>query len=354
MSTCCGYNFCEADIESHKKSSIINTEKCPHCHSETKKFEVFVNLEASREINELKIYCPNRSAGCDWIGELKQVRTHRENNSGCPFEMLMCPHGCSLQLQRQYLASHIESQCPCYCRYCQTAADQSMISNQHKENCNKFPLSCPNTCGEKTIPRDQMTKHREKCPLELVICLFSDVGCIVKMARKDRENHNTKNTEKHLELARVHMCKMKADFAKAMAASEQRYEELNHTLGKTIKSFHTKMDDIKTELDRCNSRIMTIEQNSTKAKNDLSAKIDKLTDVVQEVQTKVADCQRNIKQNANDLTAANARIDQSESIRSIFTWKNLAIISVSVIIAVVTTRLTRHYYSSNTKRIVTK
>ena len=336
MSTCCGYNFCEADIESHKKSSIINTQKCPHCHSETKKFEVFVNLEASREISELKIYCPNRSAGCDWIGELKQVRTHRENNSGCPFEMLMCPHGCSLQLQRQYLASHIESQCPCYCRYCQIAADQSVISNQHKENCNKFPLSCPNRCGETTIPRDQMTKHREKCPLELVICSFNDVGCTVKMARKDRESHNTKNTEKHLELARVHMCKMKADFDEAMAASEQRYEKLNQTLEKKIKNLDAKMDDIKTELGRSNSHLMmTIEQNSTKAKNNLSAEIDKLTGIVQGDQTKVADCQRSIHQNANDLTATNARIDQSESILSIFTWKNLAIMSVSVVIAII-------------------
>ena len=50
------------------------------------------------------------------------------------------------------------------------------------------------------------------------------------MARKNRDNHNIENTEKHLELTRIHMRKMKADFTEAMEAAAQKYEELNQTL----------------------------------------------------------------------------------------------------------------------------
>ena len=325
----------------------------------SEKFEVDgVNIQASKEINELEVYCPNRSAGCDWIGKLKQVKAHRENNSGCPFEMLMCPHDCSLQLQRQYLASHIESQCPCYCRYCQTAADESVISNQHKENCNKFPLSCPNRCGESTIPRDQMTKHREKCPLELVICSFNDVGCTVKMARKDRESHNTKNTEKHLELARVHMCKMKTDFAEAMAASEQRYEKLNQTLDEAIKILHTKvtMNEVKTEQVTGNNRLMlSVEQKSIEAKKEakanLSTEVRTITGKVQKIQTEVGNCKWDIQQNTKKLTTTENNFskkpdtvnhtvqDLIKQRKSIFTLKNFVSLLVVILIAITVTKI---------------
>ena len=356
LSTCCGNNFCKGDIESFKKASPTITKSCPVCRA--KKFESFVNHQASREVNELKIYCPNRSAGCDWIGEVKQVKTHRENNNGCLFEMLLCPHGCGLEHQRQDLPKHIESQCPCYCQYCRTTADEKVISNQHKEKCNKFPSSCPNKCGEAAIPHERMAKHREKCPLESVICLFSDVGCTVKMARKDRENHNTKNTEKHLELARVHMCKMKVDFAEAMAASEQRYEKLNQTLDEAIKILHTKvtMNEVKTEQVKGNNRLMlSVEQKSIEAKKEakasLSTEVRLITGKVQKVQTEVGNCKWDIQQNTKKLTTTENNFskkldtvnhtvqDLIKQRKSIFTLKNFVSLLVVVLIAITVTSI---------------
>lgn len=95
LSTCCGNNFCEVDIESFMKATPNISKACPVCR---RTFEWCINHQASREINELRIYCPNKSAGCDGIGEVKQVKAHRENDTGCLFEMLECPHGCGLEL----------------------------------------------------------------------------------------------------------------------------------------------------------------------------------------------------------------------------------------------------------------
>ena len=356
LSTCCGNNFCKGDIESFKKASPTLTKNCPVCRA--KKFESFVNHQASREVNELKIYCPNRSAGCDWVGEVKQVKTHRENNNGCLFQMLPCPHGCGLEHQRQDLTSHIESQCPCYCQYCRTTADEKAISNQHKEKCNKFPSPCPNKCGEPAIPHEQLAKHREKCPLELVTCSFSDVGCTGKMVRKDIDDHNTNNTDKHLELTRIHMYKMKADSAEAMAASERRYEKLNQTLDEAIKILHTKvtMNEVKTEQDKGKNRlILTIEQKAIEAKREaktnLSIEADRITSQVRKVQTEVANCTRSNQENANNLTttknqfskqldAVNCTIqDQIKQHKSVLTVKNFVLIVIVVLTTIIVTAI---------------
>jgi len=45
-----------------------------------------------------------------------------------------------------------------------------------------------------------MTQFRKECPLERIQCEYHNVGCKVKMARKDREKHKKKNMEDHLKI----------------------------------------------------------------------------------------------------------------------------------------------------------
>lgn len=351
LSLCCGHNFCKTDIESFKKASPDVNEacKCPICRG---KFESCINQQACREINDLRIYCPNRSAGCDWVGEVKKVKAHRENNAECLFEMLECPHGCGSEHQRQNLTSHIEVHCTCYCQYCKTTADKEVISNQHKEKCKKYPTLCPNECGKTGIPYEKIEKHREECPLELVDCLFSDVGCEGRMARKDREDHNTNNIEKHLQLSKIHISNMRKGFAEAMAASEQRYEKLHSTLDEVIKDLQTKitLDELRKEQTRNNNMLaLTVDQKTIEAKQDaktnLVREVNKLTNGVQRVKTEVANCKESIRQNENNLgamrdhlndeLAAVNRAIREEIHRSIFTYKNFILVLLLIVVVLV-------------------
>ena len=64
------------------------------------------------------------------------------------------------------MKSHLDTECPCYCPYCDITAEREVISSEHKEKCHKFPLTCPNNCGLDNIPQDDMDEHKKVCPLK--------------------------------------------------------------------------------------------------------------------------------------------------------------------------------------------
>ena len=103
------------------------------------------------------------------------------------------------------MKSHLDTECPCYCPCCDMTAEREVISSEHKENCHKFPLTCPNNCGLDNIPRDNMDEHKKVCPLEMIQCEFHDVGCEIKYHRIDEECHVKENMIMHLHLTRLQL-----------------------------------------------------------------------------------------------------------------------------------------------------
>ena len=104
-------------------------------------------------------------------------------------------------IQRQYLTSHVETECPRHkvnCRYCHDTGEHQFIEGQHKEECPKLPLPCPNKCEVWSVPREDMEAHRKECPLEMIQCEYYSVGCEIRMAHKDQEQHENENVREHL------------------------------------------------------------------------------------------------------------------------------------------------------------
>ena len=110
--SCCGNHFCYSCI-----NRISNNGKpCPLCNEPG--FKIFLHKGVAREVNALKIYCPNKPQGCDWQGELGQVEKHHLNpedksrEKGCGFVMVECKYECGEQFQRQMIAWHETEECP--------------------------------------------------------------------------------------------------------------------------------------------------------------------------------------------------------------------------------------------------
>ena len=59
------------------------------------------------------------------------------------------------------MKSHLDTECPCYCPYCDITAEREVISSEHKEKCYKFPLSCPNNIGVNNAPHDKANNINE-------------------------------------------------------------------------------------------------------------------------------------------------------------------------------------------------
>lgn len=202
-SGCCGMTCCSSCLE----NAVSQKELCPYC----KENELFISPwpvkfeRRDQEVSGLDVYCINREKGCGWQGRLGSIDDHLAigNTDGCQFHEFPCPCNCDKILQRRHMTAHVRNKCPNYeidCQYCHFNAKRYFINGEHQNICPKFPLTCPNNCEIGTVFREDMENHREQCPLELVQCVYHNVGCTATMLRKDLEQHRNDNLMEHLKL----------------------------------------------------------------------------------------------------------------------------------------------------------
>ena len=156
------------------------------------------------------MYCTNKEKGCTWQGEINEISGHLEKNNGCQYEDVECSLNCNWTMQRQHLADHMKDKCICRkvnCQYCYDAGEYRFIEGQHKKECPKLPLPCPNKCEVESIPREDMDAHRKECPLEMIQCEYHSVGCNVRTPRKRKRNHLEENVEEHLQMTTLKLSK---------------------------------------------------------------------------------------------------------------------------------------------------
>ena len=148
QSECCGSVYCKCDIDQLEANSSVQPT-CPFCHSE--EFVTYPNLSIDREIQQLRVYCPNKdSTGCNWTGKLKDVDKHYSEGKECETE---CDKY-KATVKHKLLHNHVATECPCYCPYCDLTAEREVISIEHKEKCCKFPITCTNNIGVDNGPQD--------------------------------------------------------------------------------------------------------------------------------------------------------------------------------------------------------
>ena len=184
ISACCGQAFCKCCFNRCKSTTTVS-QACPTCRED--QFIANPQPEADRSIKELKVYCPNKNDGCEWIGKLSSIVNHKPNQK--------CERCDKCYVIVHYSDMHLN--CPCHCPHCNVTASREKISSEHKEKCHKFPMSCPNNCGQENIARDDMDEHRKACPLEMIECEY----CEDRITRNEVKKHNDGNMNKHIQLA---------------------------------------------------------------------------------------------------------------------------------------------------------
>ena len=189
------------------------------------------------------------NAGCGVVsilrGDMKVQKTT------CPFEEIECPNDCGVTLQEQYMASHVEVECPCReveCQYCQLPGEYQFIEEKHKEECPRLPINCPNECEVGGIPHEDMTAHRLKCPLEIIECEYYSMGCRDTMARKDQSEHEKEKMEEHLHLTSSKLTECHTKIAELESEVTQNRALLKLLFGDwavqlNIRAFQSSTDD---------------------------------------------------------------------------------------------------------------
>ena len=108
VTSCCGNHFCRSCINPIQRDN----KPCPLCNDP--RFTTFLHKGVAREVNALKIYCPNKPQGCDWQGELGQVEKHlnpEDESKGCGFVMVECKYKCGVWVRKRLVKKHETETC---------------------------------------------------------------------------------------------------------------------------------------------------------------------------------------------------------------------------------------------------
>ena len=100
-----------------------------------------------------------------------------------------------VRMKRRHILEHVRDSCPLreiVCEFCKGKVKASEM-NPHLEDCEEFPLDCPNGCfrdGVREVKRKDIPVHLDNhCPLQKVQCPYWDHGCKEEMDRRHTDAH---------------------------------------------------------------------------------------------------------------------------------------------------------------------
>ena len=264
---CCGNSFCRTCIEPIKEES----KSCPLCNIQFT--TTMPDRRLQRTLNGLQVYCCNKEAGCEWVGELAGLTQHLNMNFrqdsdrliGCQLVDIGCTF-CGDDIQRKDLKEHEEDICPerpyiCeYCREYESTYDD--VFTYHWPVCPSRPVPCPNGCG--TSPKlEVLDDHIEnECPLQEIDCSFRYAGCNERLPRKDMPNHITQSLALHMSLQAT-------NHQRELKKLTSRISELETQLGEAkveLKEVKANNHLLRETLDQeCKNRVATVSREIKQA-----------------------------------------------------------------------------------------
>ena len=248
--------FCRACI-----NSILSKLKptCPYDGEALQHNQIFPDKCALNEILALKIYCPQRNFGCQWIGKFVGVGEHEKD---CPFVEVECLNaalGCKEQVRRYQLAKHVEKECQyneVECRYCAEKLAEAVLV-KHYQDCLKYPVTCPHECGLEDITRQELAEHIKICARRPEPCSFCSIGCTFEGPKEAVMDHLTYSQSEHLllsnqqlELTNLKMNELQLEvgsFREKYSTLQTQLETLNETLAftkQTLSSQQVKLGQV--------------------------------------------------------------------------------------------------------------
>ena len=263
LTSCCGNHFCCSCIQKVRAQNL----PCPLCNAQ--KFSTMIDKYFARKVNELKIYCPQK--GCDWNGTLGSLEKHLDFNrakGGCKFLLVICPNQCGTKIAANEQDKH-NKVCPRrmhVCKFCGYKGVYEDMSSKHWKVCEKYPLPCPNRCGEIEIERRNMSSHRQQdCPLELVECEFMYGGCETRLPRKDIPEHLTTKVQYHLSLVSRKCTQLIQQFPAELA---QRLQEELRAKDAELHEIRMKLKERESDIDRLKFQFRSLEEELDDVKSD--------------------------------------------------------------------------------------
>jgi len=217
MNGCSKHVFCKACIEKYVENEMKNNEnmKCPGgCAIAINPNKLEPNEFVDRLVNTLSCKCPNDV--CNWQGDLLDlIQDHQRN---CDYNLHACINeGCDVKHYKINIVQHDE--------VCQYKLIQCMYC-------------------ETNMLRMDKEQHDIVCLNEQVNCAYHDIGCLLKVHRRDLVSHEEKNQVYHIKLVYQNLNNCKNE----LSASKNEVVDLkqeNILLKEKVKKITTEFKEFK-------------------------------------------------------------------------------------------------------------
>ena len=207
QTSCCGHHL------SLEASSRLQREgkACPLCNETG--WSTVLDKFHRRRVHELRVRCPHRGSGCDWVGEVNGVERH----AGC------CP-------KRAW-----------ECQYCGLKCTYGEGEGEHWPTCSKFPEPCPNGCEVGSMERCNVEQHRSVCSLEPVCCEMREFGCSAVVPRKDLATHMGESELQHLTGMAVLNLRLTRQLQQDLAEKDKKIAQLQQEMAEQRQEMKEEM-----------------------------------------------------------------------------------------------------------------
>ena len=160
--TDCGHHLC-----SNCCHHFLNTgtTECPQCRDPKGLNNARCDKHYLRMVKSLQVRCPEYKEGCGWVGELKDLQDHLDQQCG-----IACPFGCGIKARSSVMKEHT---CHCdnrmiSCENCGYYNTFTIVTEQH------YPI-CPQSTQTAITPATVSPQYQyNQAPIEFIIGDFRE------------------------------------------------------------------------------------------------------------------------------------------------------------------------------------
>ena len=216
LTSCCGHHLSlEAATRLQREG-----KPCPMCNGE--EWSAMLDKYHRRKAREVRVRCWHKENGCEWVGEVSELKRHADSCVKRPWE----------------------------CQYCALKCTYWEGKEKHWPTCPKFPEPCPNGCEVGSVERCNMQQHRSVCSLEPVACELKEFGCSVVVPRKELATHMRESELQHLTamtMLNLRLCRqLQQDFTER----DRKIAQLQQDMTKAQNELQMKIVEIQLKMDR--------------------------------------------------------------------------------------------------------
>ena len=211
------------------------------------------------------------------------------------------------------MKSHLDTECPCYCPYCDITAEREVIRSEHKEKCHKFPLTCPNNIGIDNVPHDKFDKTNKitELQVELVNAALNPSNVI-----ELQNNINIVREEAAQSLQIARECSDKIDKQKDMMLNKQFRSYLTiaaliiailMAIVAILVQSHYNMSELKQQIIQLQEMNAQLQEQTTQLQEQLQ---EQNTELQEQLQEKNTELQEQLQEQNDQLQEQNDQLQE--------------------------------------------